>query len=257
MIDTHSQIYLDEFDADRSEVVERAKHNGVEAIFMPNIDLASIEPMLALAQQQPGYCFPMMGLHPTSVKEDYEDVLETILSWFESHQFSAVGEIGIALYWDQSFRAQQIIAFEQQLIKAKSLDLPVVIHCREAFSEVFASVEKHLDAQLTGVFHSFSGSVHDVARIVEYGNFMIGINGIVSFKNSSIWESAKVIPTNRLVVETDAPFLAPVPYRGRRNEPAYVAEVVRHLANLLGLGFHELEDITSNNARRLFKKSLG
>ncbi|MBP8789973.1 MAG: TatD family hydrolase [Breznakibacter sp.] len=257
MIDTHSHIYLDEFDADRSEVVERAKHNGVEAIFMPNIDLASIEPMLALAQQQPGYCFPMMGLHPTSVKEDFEDVLETILSWFKRHQFSAVGEIGIDLYWDKSFRSQQIIAFEQQLIKAKILGLPVVIHCREAFSEVFASVEKHLDAQLTGVFHSFSGSVHDVARIVEYGNFMIGINGIVSFKNSSIWESVKVIPTNRLVVETDAPFLAPVPYRGRRNEPAYVAEVVRHLANLLGLGFHELEDITSNNARRLFKKSLG
>ena len=257
MIDTHSHIYLDEFDADRSEVVERAKHNGVEAIFMPNIDLASIEPMLALAQQQPGYCFPMMGLHPTSVKEDFEDILHTILSWFERHQFSAVGEIGIDLYWDKSFRAQQIIAFEQQLIKAKTLGLPVVIHCREAFSEVFASVEKHLDAQLTGVFHSFSGSVHDVARIVEYGNFMIGINGIVSFKNSSIWESVKVIPTNRLVVETDAPFLAPVPYRGRRNEPAYVAEVVRHLANLLGLGFHELEDIASNNARRLFKKFLG
>ena len=257
MIDTHSHIYLDEFDADRSEVVERAKHNGVEAIFMPNIDLASIEPMLALAQQQPGYCFPMMGLHPTSVKEDFVDVLETILSWFERHQFSAVGEIGIDLYWDKSFRSQQIIAFEQQLIKAKTLGLPVVIHCREAFSEVFASVEKHLDAQLTGVFHSFSGSVHDVARIVEYGNFMIGINGIVSFKNSSIWESAKVIPTNRLVVETDAPFLAPVPYRGRRNEPAYVVEVVRHLANLLGMGFHELEDITNNNARRLFQKSLG
>ena len=257
MIDTHSHIYLDEFDADRRQVVERAKNKGVEAIFMPNIDLASIEPMLALAHQYPGYCFPMMGLHPTSVKEDFEDILHTILSWFERHQFSAVGEIGIDLYWDKSFRAQQIIAFEQQLIKAKSLDLPVVIHCREAFSEVFASVEKHLDAQLTGVFHSFSGSVHDVARIVEYGSFMIGINGIVSFKNSSISEAVKTIPTNRLVVETDAPFLAPVPYRGRRNEPAYVAEVVRHLANLLGLGFHELEDITNNNARRLFQKSLG
>ena len=257
MIDTHSHIYLDEFDADRRQVVERAKNKGVEAIFMPNIDLASIEPMLALAHQYPGYCFPMMGLHPTSVKEDFEDILHTILSWFERHQFSAVGEIGIDLYWDKSCRAQQIIAFEQQLIKAKSLDLPVVIHCREAFSEVFASVEKHLDAQLTGVFHSFSGSVHDVARIVEYGSFMIGINGIVSFKNSSISEAVKTIPTNRLVVETDAPFLAPVPYRGRRNEPAYVAEVVRHLANLLGLGFHELEDITNNNARRLFQKSLG
>lgn len=256
MIDTHSHIYLDEFDADRRQVVERAKNKGVEAIFMPNIDLASIEPMLALAHQYPGYCFPMMGLHPTSVKEDYEDVLEMILSWFERHQFSAVGEIGIDLYWDKSFRSQQIIAFEQQLIKAKSLGLPVVIHCREAFSEVFASVEKHLDAQLTGVFHSFSGSVHDVARIVEYGSFMIGINGIVSFKNSSISEAVKTIPTNRLVVETDAPFLAPVPYRGRRNEPAYVAEVVRHLANLLGLGFHELEDITNNNARRLFQKYL-
>lgn len=257
MIDTHSHIYLDEFDADRRQVVERAKNKGVEAIFMPNIDLASIEPMLALAHQYPGYCFPMMGLHPTSVKEDFEDILHTILSWFERHQFSAVGEIGIDLYWDKSFRAQQIIAFEQQLIKAKTLGLPVVIHCREAFSEVFASVEKHLDAQLTGVFHSFSGSVHDVARIVEYGSFMIGINGIVSFKNSSISEAVKTIPTNRLVVETDAPFLAPVPYRGRRNEPAYVAEVVRHLANLLGLGFHELEDITNNNARRLFQKSLG
>ena len=257
MIDTHSHIYLDEFDADRRQVVERAKNKGVEAIFMPNIDLASIEPMLALAHQYPGYCFPMMGLHPTSVKEDFEDILHTILSWFERHQFSAVGEIGIDLYWDKSYRAQQIIAFEQQLIKAKTLGLPVVIHCREAFSEVFASVEKHLDAQLTGVFHSFSGSVHDVARIVEYGSFMIGINGIVSFKNSSISEAVKTIPTNRLVVETDAPFLAPVPYRGRRNEPAYVAEVVRHLANLLGLGFHELEDITNNNARRLFQKSLG
>ncbi len=257
MIDTHSHIYLDEFAADRSEVVERAKAAGVDAIYMPNIDLTSVEPMLELAQQQPGYCFPMMGLHPTSVKEDYEFVLQSILEWFDRYPFCAVGEIGIDLYWDKSFKDQQIDAFEQQLLKAKSSDLPVVIHCREAFQEVFASVEKYLDGRLTGVFHSFSGSPADVARIAEYGTFMIGINGIATFKNASILPALKVIPLDRLLVETDAPFLAPVPHRGRRNEPAYVVEVLRYLANLYEMDFGELEAVTNRNAQRLFKKSVG
>ena len=257
MIDTHSHIYLEEFDADRHEVLERAKAAGVEAIYMPNIDLTSVDPMLELAQQHPGYCFPMMGLHPTSVKADYEFLLQSVLEWFDRYSFCAVGEIGIDLYWDKSFKAQQIDAFEQQLVAAKSRELPVVIHCRDAFQEVFATVEKHLDSRLTGVFHSFSGSPSDVARILEYSNFMIGINGIATFKNTSILPALKVIPPDRLVVETDAPFLAPVPHRGRRNEPAYVVDVVRHLANLYGMDFQEMEAVTTRNAQRLFQKLVG
>ena len=253
MIDTHSHIYLDEFNEDRNQVIQRAKIAGVEAIFMPNIDLASVEPMLNLVHQHPGYCFPMMGLHPTSVKDDYETVLSSIMDWFNRFQFSAIGEIGIDLYWDKTYRTQQIVVFEEQLKKAKALKLPVVIHCRDAFKEVFASVEKHLDHQLRGVFHSFSGTPKEVSRIVEYGTFMIGINGIVTFKNSSISESAKFIPLDRLVVETDSPFLAPVPHRGRRNEPAYVAEVIHHLARLHQMNSSRMEQITTDNANQLFQ----
>ncbi len=253
MIDTHSHIYLDEFNNDRDQVIQRARQNGIEAIFMPNIDLTTIQPMLSLTTQYPGYCLPMMGLHPTSVKDDYQKTLQHIMAWFDQFNFAAVGEIGIDLYWDKTFRNEQIVVFEEQLVKAKSLGLPVVIHCREAFKDVFTSIEKHLDHQLKGVFHSFSGSPLDAARIVEYDTFMIGINGIVTFKNSSITESAKVIPLNRLVVETDAPFLAPVPHRGRRNEPAFVTEIARCLGRIHGIDYHEMEQITTANARQLFQ----
>lgn len=252
MIDTHSHIYLKEFDHDRRTVVERAQMEGVEAILLPNIDLSSIDPMVDLATQFPGYCHPMMGLHPTSVDESFESVLEEILSWFGRRRFCAVGEIGIDLYWDRTFKSQQIAAFEMQLLKAKELNLPVVIHCRNAFEEVLSSVEKHLDGGLRGVFHSFSGTVSEVQRIVEFGSFMIGINGIVTFKNSSIIGAVKTIPLAKLVVETDAPYLAPVPHRGRRNEPAYVAEIVKSLAHLRGMPVDEMEILTANNARQLF-----
>ncbi len=254
MIDTHSHIYSPEFAIDSDSMVERAITNDVEAIYMPNIDLDSIHPMLSLEARYPGYCFAMMGLHPTSVKDDYELSLAKVTEWLESRHFCAIGEIGIDLYWDQTYKNQQVEAFEAQLALAVKHSLPVVIHCRDAFPEVFASVEKYLNGSLSGIFHSFSGSVADVERINSYGTFLFGINGIVTFKNSSIVESVKAIPLEKIVAETDAPYLAPVPHRGRRNEPSYLPAIVGKLAEIYSLPFDEMVQITKSNSLRIFNK---
>jgi TatD DNase family protein len=252
MIDSHCHIYSEEFDSDRDLMIDRAKQSGLKALYMPNIDLESIEPMLSLERRYPGFCIPMMGLHPTSVKADYKEVLDSIIHWFDKRNFCAVGEVGIDLYWDKTYLNQQIDAFECQLEIAVTRDLPVVIHCRDAFPEVFASVEKFLGNNLRGVFHSFSGGVDEVRRIVSYGSFMFGINGIVTFKNSSIAGAVREIPVEKLVAETDAPYLAPVPHRGRRNEPAYIGSIVAKLAELHGVPLSQMIDITTRNADRLF-----
>lgn len=252
MIDTHSHIYLPEFDQDRDLVVERALLAGVDAVLLPNIDLDSVSALHELSNQYPNFCHPMMGLHPTSVKDDYEKALAEIKSHLIQRKYVAIGEVGIDLYWDQSFRLHQIDAFEQQLEWAKQYGLPVVIHCRDAFDDVLHCVEKHLDDRLSGVFHSFSGTTEHVARILEYSQFMFGINGIVTFKNSSIVSAVKCIPLDRLLVETDSPYLAPVPHRGRRNEPAYVADTVKHLATIYDIGFNEMAEITVLNAKKMF-----
>jgi len=252
MIDTHSHIYLEEFNDDRDEVVKRAKDAGITKILLPNIDVSSIGAMLGVEEENPGYCFSMMGLHPTSVNAGFENELETVSDWFNKRKFVGVGEVGVDLYWDKTFRAQQLIAFEEQVKWAKEKKLPVVIHSRDSFPEVFSVVDKLWDNDLKGVFHSFTGTEKELDHILEYRNFFVGLNGVFTFKNSDLRDFIKKAPIDRIVLETDAPYLTPVPFRGKRNEPAYVKYVCSHLAKVYGISDKEADEITTKNAERLF-----
>ncbi|MBS2097828.1 TatD family hydrolase [Carboxylicivirga linearis] len=252
LIDTHSHIYTEEFDEDRSAVVKNALDSGVRKILLPNVDASSIERLHQTEKEFPDVCIAMMGVHPTSVKEDYQAELDIVKQWLDNRPYIAVGEIGIDLYWDKAFRKEQMEVFEQQIIWAKEKDLPIVIHCREAFPEVFEVVEKQLDDKLRGVFHSFTGSADDAIRIEEYGSFLMGINGVVTFKNTHLREALKDVSINKLVLETDAPYLAPVPYRGKRNEPSYIQKVAGTLSEVYEKPIDYIIAQTSENASRLF-----
>ncbi|TAJ12976.1 TatD family deoxyribonuclease [Marinilabiliaceae bacterium JC017] len=252
MIDTHSHIYLPEFDDDRSQVVHRALEAGVQKILMPNIDEESIQPMLDLESEFQDICSPMMGLHPTSVNDDYKKQLQVVEKWLERRSFIGIGEIGIDLYWDKSYRTQQMDAFGIQLNWAKELHIPVVIHCRDAFPEVFEVLERHVDNDLRGVFHSFSAGCDEVDRIMDYKTFSLGINGIVTFKNSNLREVIRNVAPEFILTETDAPYLSPVPYRGKRNEPSYIPYICDHLAEVYGMGKDKFAQLTNENANRLF-----
>lgn len=255
MIDTHSHIFSEEFNDDLSEVIARAKEVGVTHIFMPNIDDTSVDAMLKVSGTYPGYCFPMLGFHPTSV-----DSADTIIKvkglkkfLVEGHPFVAIGEVGVDLYWDKTWLKEQQLVLDEQIQWALEWDLPLVLHCREAFSQLFEVLEPYKDTALRGVFHSFTGTVDEARRIMEYGRFLVGVNGVVTFKKSSLPESLKEIPVERLVLETDAPYLAPVPFRGKRNEPAYVKRVAVKLAELYGMEIGDVERQTARNALKLFK----
>ena len=252
MIDTHSHIYTEEFDEDRSVVVKNALDCGVKKILLPNVDASSIERLHQTEKEFSDVCIAMMGVHPTSVKEDYQTELSIVKQWLDKRPYIAVGEIGIDLYWDKTFRKEQMEVFEQQIIWAKEKDLPIVIHCREAFPEVFEVVEKQLDEKLRGVFHSFTGSSDDAKRIEEYGTFLMGINGVVTFKNTHLREALKDVSINKLVLETDAPYLAPVPYRGKRNEPSYIKKVAATLSDVYEKPIDYIIAQTSENASHLF-----
>lgn len=252
LVDSHTHIYIDDFAEDREAVVERAKEAGVERLCLPNINVQSIEPLHALCDQYPETCFPMMGLHPTDVKENYREELQTIYKQFGKRDYIAVGEIGIDLYWDKTFIREQIEAFEQQLRWSIEFDLPVAIHTREAFPEVFASLRKVGADKLRGVFHSFGSSEEDLAEALSFRNFMIGINGVITYKKATFRDYLSLAPLDRIVLETDAPYLTPVPYRGKRNEPAYLTYVVRQLAAVYHLPEEEIARQTSSNAERLF-----
>lgn len=252
MIDTHSHIYSEEFDQDRLEIIKAAREVGVKKILLPNVDASSIERMHQTESEFSEMCTAMMGVHPTSIKEDYKKELEIVKNWLDQRSYIAVGEIGIDLYWDKTFVKEQMEAFEQQIIWAKELDLPIVIHCRDAFPEVFEVVEKQLDEKLKGVFHSFTGDINDAKRIVEYGSFMMGINGVVTFKNTHLRDVLKEVPLNKLVLETDAPYLAPVPYRGKRNQPAYIEKVAHTLSQVYDMPLDLIIAHTSDNASHIF-----
>jgi len=253
VIDTHSHIYLSEFDQDLNVVLERAMAAGVSQVLMPNVDGETIERMHLVEDRYPDYCKSMMGIHPTSIKENYKKHLAIIEKWFHHRSYIAVGEIGMDLYWDKTFVKEQKEVFETQLIWAKEKNLPVVIHCREAFKETFEVLERQLDEKLYGVFHSFTGQAEDAARIMEFGNFHLGINGVVTFKNTTLREVLQNVPLEKIVLETDAPYLAPVPKRGKRNEPAYLCNIAQQIAGVYGLTQNEIDQITTNNARKLFK----
>ena len=255
MIDTHSHIFSEEFKEDLSEVIARAKEIGVEKIFMPNIDDTSVEDMLNVCQAYPGYCFPMIGFHPTSVEgpDAIYKVREMKKHLVEGHPYIAVGEVGLDLYWDKTWLKEQQLILDEQIQWALEWNLPLVIHCREAFPELFQVLEPYKHTELTGVFHSFTGTVDEARELMDYSRFMIGINGVVTFKKSTLPEVLQEVPLTKLVLETDSPYLAPVPFRGKRNETSYVKRVAVKLAELYGMEIGEVERQTTENALKVFK----
>lgn len=254
IIDTHSHIFGPEFTDDLPEVIARAKEVGVEKVFMPNIDDTSIDAMLEACRQYPGYCYPMIGFHPTSVDADSMPKVKEMKKYLiEGHPYIAVGEVGLDLYWDKTYIKEQQEVLEEQIQWALEWELPLVIHCREAFPELFQVLRSYKDTKLTGVFHSFTGTVEEAEELLGYSRFMVGINGVVTFKKSTLPDALKILPLERLVLETDSPYLAPVPYRGKRNESAYVKRVAVKLAELYEMEIGEVERKTTANALKVFK----
>ena len=251
-IDTHTHLFLPEFDSDRDQVIINAQENGVEKVLLPNVDGSTTEHLLNLVTKYPDFCFPMIGLHPTSVKRNYKEELKNIESWLDKRKFYAIGEIGIDLYWEKSFKTQQEEAFRYQIDLAKKHNLPIVIHARESFDEIFRIMDEVMDEKLNGVFHAFTGNVTQANRIIEWG-FKIGIGGIVTFKNSGLDKVVNNIDINHIVLETDSPYLAPVPKRGKRNESAFVLYIAQKIAEIKNISLKEVAQTTTYNAKQLFK----
>ena len=249
--DTHTHLYASEFDADRTAVVEKAIQNGVTHFFLPNIDIHSIQPMLDLVWNFPNHCFPMMGLHPCSVDQHVEAHLFQIQKWFKKRKFYAVGEIGLDYYWSTEFKAEQIRAFRMQIQWAIQQDLPIVIHSRNSNEDVIAILKEMKHPRLRGIFHCFGGNAVQAAEVVDLG-FLLGIGGVLTFKNGGLDKAIEDISIEHLVLETDSPYLAPMPYRGKRNESFYILEVARKLAELKKVGLNQLAEITTQNAQKVF-----
>lgn len=253
MIDTHTHLYSEEFDADRKEMIERAINKGVSKFFLPAIDSENHEKMLSLESEYPQHIFAMMGLHPCYVKpETWKEELKLVEQYLNSRDFCAIGEIGIDLYWDKSTLDIQTQAFEQQIDWAIEKDLPIVIHTRESFNEVFEVLERKKHPKLRGIFHCFSGDLQQANQAIELG-FSLGIGGVVTFKNGKIDQFLHEIPLEKIVLETDSPYLAPVPHRGKRNESSYLDLVVGKLVNIYQKDFQEIDDTTTENALKIFK----
>ena len=252
LIDTHAHLYLPEFDNDRDLVVETAVHQNVQKIILPNIDSASIGPMIDLADRFPGICFPAIGLHPTSVKENYREELERVRQELKSHAFVAIGETGIDLYWDRTHFKEQCIAFREQLDLSLQYSLPVIIHARESFAEILEILADYKDKGLTGVFHAFSGSYTIARNIISHG-FKLGIGGALTYKKSTLPEVIRTIGIDHLVLETDSPYLTPVPFRGKRNESSYLHYVAETLSSITHLPLLDVARTTTTNALHLFQ----
>lgn len=255
MIDTHAHIYLPEFDADRQAMLERARAQGVEAIYLPNIDVDSITSMHALAEAHPQFCFPMMGLHPCSVQDDFAEVLDRMEHMLQEHtaEYYGVGECGLDYYWDKSRIPQQKAAFERQILMAKKFQLPLIIHSRDAMDDCIEMVAKHQGPDLRGIFHCFGGTAEQLQRITEM-HFHAGIGGVATYKKGGLDLVLKPEHLPWLVLETDAPYLTPVPHRGKRNEPAYLTYIVERLAQILQIDVQQVRHTTTQNARALFGK---
>lgn len=252
MIDTHAHIYSSQFDVDRDEVIDRAKEQGVALILMPNVDSESIDGMMECEVRYKDYCIAMMGLHPCSVKKGFEKELYIVEDWLNKRDFIAVGEIGIDLYWDTTFKEQQIEAFKVQIQWAKERGIPIAIHARDAMQEILQVLEASYDEQLTGVLHCFSGTLEEAERLVNIG-FKLGIGGVSTFKKGGLDQVIPHVPLETLVLETDCPYLAPVPFRGKRNEPAYVDYVADRISDLKEVSKEEVIKITNTEAQKLFK----
>ena len=251
LIDTHSHIYSKDYSDDIDQVIERAYQCNIRKIVLPNIDSSSLKSMLDLSNAYPQICFPLIGLHPTSVNEDYEDELQLLDFWLKKRKFYGIGEIGIDLYWDKTFLEEQITVFHHQLQLAKKYKLPIVVHVRDSFDQVFENLLPELDGTLTGVFHSFTGTLEQASRIIDIG-FKIGVGGIVTFKNSGLDKIIQNISPENLLIETDSPYLTPVPFRGKRNESSYLIYVAKKIAELHNTTVDEIARITTENAEKLF-----
>ncbi len=254
LVDTHTHLYLEQFDNDRSEIVDSAIEKGIEYMLLPNIDTESLEAMKSLSRLYPQNCLPMMGMHPTSVKEDYELELTVVEHELKSGNYIAVGEIGIDLYWDQIFKDQQEDALRRQLKLAKRYKLPVSLHSRNSFEQIYKIVKEELTDDLQGVFHCFTGTPEEARMITDVG-FKMGIGGIVTFKNAGLAEVVKDIDLEHLMLETDAPFLSPAPFRGKRNQSAYLVYIAEKIAEIKGLTTIEIAEYTTRNAIDLFNLS--
>lgn len=253
MIDTHSHIYSEDFNGEVDEVVRRAFEAGVNKILLPNIDSSSIKMMMDLSARYPEALFPMMGIHPTSVKEDYEDELEVISYWLRKERFYGIGEIGIDFYWDNTFRKEQEIVFRKQLQLAQEYELPVSIHTRDSFDTAFRIVEEELhNGSLSGVFHCFTGTVGQAQKVLSKG-FKIGVGGIVTFKNAGIDRMIEQLSLKDIVIETDSPYLAPSPMRGKQNESSYLVYIVQKLADIFHTTGDEVERVTTHTAQEIFR----
>ncbi|MEM9823711.1 MAG: TatD family hydrolase [Bacteroidota bacterium] len=251
LIDTHAHLYLPKFDDDRDEVMERARQNGIEKIYLPNIDHQSIPSMLKMEETYPDRCFAMMGLHPCSVKENYQEELKIVETWLGKRDFCAVGEIGIDLYWDTSFVEQQKAAFRRQINWAKDLGRPIVIHSRASTDMTIDLIREEQDGRLAGIFHCFGGTVEQAKAITDLG-FYLGIGGVLTFKKAGLDKTMAEVSLEHVVLETDAPYLAPTPFRGKRNESAYIHQIASRLASIKETSLEALAKITSANAQRIF-----
>jgi len=251
--DTHTHLYSDAFDEDRDEMIQRAIDIGVKRFFIPAIDSSYTQKMLSLKEDYPDIMNLMMGLHPTSVKKNYKEELKHVEEMLEQHEFCAIGEIGIDLYWDKSTLGIQQEAFKYQIDLAKKYELPIVIHCRDAFDEIFEVLEEAKSDDLFGIFHCFTGTMEEAHKAISY-NMKLGIGGVVTFKNGKIDQFLDQIDLKHLVLETDSPYLSPTPYRGKRNESSYIIKVLEKLSELYQLPQEKIAEITTQNSKEVFKK---
>jgi TatD DNase family protein len=251
-IDTHTHLFSESFDEDRDQIVQRAISAGVEKLFLPNIDVSSIASMHELASKYPNNCYSMMGLHPGYVKEDWKEQLAIIEKHLFSSKYIAVGEIGMDLFWDKTFQKEQADVFVQQVKWAKELKLPIVIHARDAFQEIFDIVDEMIDENLTGIFHCFTGDIEQANHILKYENFKLGIGGVLTYKKAELDKVLSQISIDNLVLETDSPYLPPVPFRGKRNESSYLLHIAEKLADVYKISLKEVEEITTRNALEIF-----
>lgn len=256
MVDSHSHLYCSDFDDDRSEVMMRAREAGVHHIVLPNENSESVQRVVATRDAYPGYISIALGLHPEDVDDSVDQQLATLRPLLDRYNPVAVGEIGIDLYWDKTWREQQMEALDTQLHWCKELDLPFIIHCRDALDEILSVMDNFGEPLPQGVFHSFTGSPQDVEQVRQRGDFYFGVNGIVTFKKSNVKDILPVVGLNRLLLETDAPYLAPVPHRGKRNESAFVTHVCHFVAQYLGISDEEVDATTTSNAIDLLKLKI-
>jgi TatD DNase family protein len=252
LTDTHTHLYSSQFDDDRTEMIQNCIDKGISRLFLPNIDSNSINGMLALENEFPNNCFAMMGLHPCSVAANYKEELALAEEWLNKKKFCAIGEIGIDLYWDKTFLKEQQEAFRTQINWAKEKGLPFVIHCRDAFDEIFEIMDELNDEKMKGIFHCFTGNLEQANHIINYGGFKLGIGGVVTFKNAGLDKVVEQTELKHIVLETDSPYLAPMPYRGKRNESTYLINIAEKISDLHQISLEEVAKITTANSKEVF-----